>query len=260
MRLAGSTLLYSRLSLADACERLAHIGLDAVDLACHEGWAHVAPSTVAADPDGAFETVHEACERAGVTPVALNAGCGNVPLSVEVERVAGLAAFADELNVPVLTLPAAPEDTELADDVERFRAFVDVSANCDVTLTVETHWGTLTADPVIASEYAASIPGLGYTLDPGHYAANDAVSAHAWDRLLPDVRHVHLRQAGSGWAEIQRPPETGRLDFEDTISMLQEVGYDGAVTVEYIDSLDGIDSMAAERQARRLAKHLRELV
>jgi hypothetical protein len=148
----------------------------------------------------------------------------------------------------------------LADDLDRFRTLVDVAGDRDVTLTVETHWGTHTEDPAVAAEYAASVPGLGYTLDPGHFVVGDHSLDRAMADLLADVAHVHLRQAGAGWAEIQLPVDEGRIDVASVVESLRDSGYDRALTVEYIDSLDGVDSDAAERQADAFRIALEALV
>lgn len=248
MRIAGSSLLYSRLSLEDACRRLGKLDFDAVDVAMQEGWAHVDPSTVATDVDAAVDRIEGACASAGTDPVALNVNVGDVPLDTEIDRIDAIVDLAEVLGVDVVTLPAASTESPLAEDLDRFRALVDVAADRDVMLTVETHWGTHTEDPAVATEYADAVPGLGYTLNPGHYVIRDE-GEDPWAILLDDVEHVHLRQAGTGWAEIQQSVEDGRLDVESFVGMLQDSGYDGAVTVEYIDSLDGVDPAEAERQA-----------
>lgn len=259
MRVAGSSLLYSRLSLEEACGRLAELGFDALDVAMQEGWAHVDPSAAADDVDAAIERIEAACESAGLDLVALNVNAGDVPLETEVDRVDAVVDLAGALGVDVVTLPAASTDTALSADLERFQALVDIAADRDVALTVETHWGTHTEDPAVAAEYADAVPGLGYTLDPGHYVIRDE-GDDPWADLLKHVEHVHVRQAGTGWEEIQQPVEDGHLDVESFVQTLRDVGYDGAVIIEYIDSLDGVDPVEAERQASALRDVLVDIV
>jgi len=256
MRVAGSTLLYSRLGLEAACSRLADLGFDAVDIGMQEGWSHVDPSECVGAVDQVQRRVEGACTAADVDPVAINANAGDVDVETEAERVAAVADVADGLGVDVLTLPAAETDTALETDLERFGVLVDAVADRAVTLTVETHWGTLTEDPTVAAEYAATVPGLGYTLDPGHFVVGDHDVDPPYRDLLADTEHAHVRQAGTGWAEIQQPPERGDLDVGAFLVDLRESGYDGAVTVEYIDTLDGVDPETAERNAAEM----RELV
>jgi sugar phosphate isomerase/epimerase len=114
----------------------------------------------------------------------------------------------------------------------------------------------LTEDPATAAKYAGEVPGLGYTLDPGHFVVGDHPTDEPWRELLDDVVHVHVRQAGSGWDEIQLPPDAGELDVAAFVQSLRQSGYDGVLTVEYIDALDGVDPEAAERQADEMRARL----
>jgi sugar phosphate isomerase/epimerase len=67
--------------------------------------------------------------------------------------------------------------------------------------------------------------------------------------LLPSVAHVHLRDAGrNGWAEVQMPVGAGVVDFRALLAALREVGYDGALSCEYIDTIGNLD-IAANLQA-----------
>lgn len=258
MRVAGSTLLYSRLDLEAACDRLGQLGFDAVDVGMQEGWAHVAPSECVGAVETARERIESACSAAGLDPVAVNASAGDGDRETEIERVRAVADVADGLGIDVVTLPAGGTDTDVATDLERFGALVDAVADRAVTLTVETHWGTLTEDPAVAAEYATAVPGLGYTLDPGHFVVGDHDVDPPYRDLLAATEHVHVRQAGTGWAEIQRPPTDGDLDVEALLADLRASGYDGAVTVEYIDALDGVEPADAERHAGEMRELLVE--
>lgn len=256
MNVAGSSLLYSRLSLADACERLAGLGFGRVDLGAMVGWAHVEPAEIVGDIDGVVGRIESACDEAGLDPVAFNASAGDCSPAEERERVDALAAVADRLGAGVLTLQGADPDTDLAADRDRFRALVGTLEDREVDLAVETHWGTHLEDPAVAARYA-EIRGLGLTLDPSHYAIGPYWEA-GYDDLLPHVRHVHLRQAGDGWENVQRPVDDGKIDVAGFIADLRDAEYDGALAVEYIDSLDGVDPDDAERQADAMRRAIED--
>ena len=49
------------------------------------------------------------------------------------------------------------------------------------------------------------------------------------------MRHTHWRDGGSDWEQAQLPPGDGVVDFDGTLRGLDEAGYDGAYSVEYID-------------------------
>jgi sugar phosphate isomerase/epimerase len=266
MRVAGSTLLYSRLSLAAACDRLASLGFDCVDLGAVAGWAHLDPAAVREDRAAATARVEEACGDAGLDPVALNANAGELGTDAERRRVAALAALAEDVGADVLTLPAAGADTDLAADLARFADLAAATADYDVALTVETHWNTHTEDPAVAARYAAAVDGLGLTLDPGHFAIGPHWSGEegpaVYEPLLDEVEHVHVRQAGEGWANVQRPldADDGRIDVAALVAALRGADYDGALTVEYIDSLEGTDPTAAEAWAADARRTVADLL
>jgi len=207
-------------------------------------------------------------------PVAVNAGLDSDPDGPdEREQVRALAALADAVGAGVVTLPARATDGGDGDDagrsgssahdadLRRFRGLVAAAAAYDATLTVETHRFQHTEAPAVALTYARRVDGLELTLDPAHFAAGPYWAPGCYDDLLPHVAHVHVRQAGASWDAIQLPHDDpdGRLDFQRLLDRLRDVGYDGALTVEYIDSLDGVDPDTAAREARRTRERLAEL-
>jgi len=276
VRVAGSTLTYSRLDLAEACRGLAELGFDAVDVGAHAGWAHVDPVALVGDVEATARRLRETLSGTGLEPVAINAGPAAADSPSEREQVRALAALADALGADVLTLPAGAVDDDDGGgrdagtdgssahgaDLERVRGLVAAAAPYDVTPTVETHRFQHTEDPSVALAYAERVDGLALTLDPAHFAAGPYWASDCYDALLSHVAHVHVRQAGDDWDAIQRPhddPE-GRLDLRRLVERLRETGYDAALSVEYIDSLDGVTPDAAAREARRTRERLVELL
>ena len=258
---AGSTLLYTRFPLEKAVEHLAELGFEAVDVAMAEGWAHVDPSSAADDPEKAIERIATACDDCGLDPIAVNGNPGEAHPEEQVRRVGALAAVADGIGASTITLPAAPRDTDLESDLERFRGFVMAAAGHDVTICVEAHYRQLTEDPAVALAYAERVPGLGITLDPSQFAVGPYWEAGCYDDLLEHIAHVHVRQAGDSWKTVQLSPDDdrGRIDISRLVSKLESTGYDDAVTVEYIDSLDGIDPESAERDAAAMRERISSL-
>lgn len=258
-RLAMGTLGFSKLPLEQALERIARLGIPFVELAVHEGWAHLSPSQVADDVQGAVTRVKEALAQAGVAPVALNVGLGTADPDEELRRMKAVAQVAKDLGVRTITLPAAAAGTPIDTEVERLRRLVDAARPYDVQVNVETHVGQVTEDPASAADLAERVPGLGLTLDPSHYYAGP-FQGGSFEAVLPYVRHVHLRDAGSSWDEIQQPVGQGRVDFGRLFQLLRQSGYLGDFGIEYIDSIGSIDverealamKEVAEAQARML--------
>lgn len=246
-RVAASALAFSKLPLEEALKRIARLGILFVDLAFQEGWAHLYPSEVAKDVGAATRRVKAALSQTGVVPTSFNVGLGKAEPDEESRRFAAVAELARALGVRMLTLPAAPKGTAVEQEIERLRRLVECARPLEVEVTVETHAGQLTEDPVLAAHIAQSVPGLGLTLDPSHYYAGPLQSGE-FEAVLPFVRHVHLRDAGASWQEIQRPMGTGRVEFRRLFELLRLHGYTGAFVAEYIDSIGTDGSIDVERE------------
>ena len=75
-----------------------------------------------------------------------------------------------------------------------------------------------------------AVPGLRLLVDTGHVAnwGEDPVE------LLPWADHVQLRQARRGVAQALE----GDVDFRRVFDRLEQVGYNGRLSVEYFDLPD----------------------
>ena len=246
-RVAASALAFSKLPLEEALGRIARLGIPFVDLAFHEGWAHLDPSEVAKDVGAAIARVKAALAQTGVVPTSFNVGLGTTEPEEEVKRLAAVAEVAGAVGVRTLTLPAARKGTPVEREIERLRRLVEVARPYEVCVTIETHVGQVTEDPAVAAEIARSVPGLGLTLDPSHYYAGPLQSGD-FEAVLPYVRHVHLRDAGKSWDEIQLPTGSGRVEFRRLFQLLSRQGYTGDFVAEYIDSVGAPGTVDIERE------------
>jgi sugar phosphate isomerase/epimerase len=79
-----------------------------------------------------------------------------------------------------------------------------------------------------------AVPGLRLTVDTGHVAAwgEDPLD------LLDLAGHVQLRQAAPGLPQLHVDDERGVVDFRAVLRRLDELGFDGLVSVEYFDLPD----------------------
>jgi Xylose isomerase-like TIM barrel len=76
---------------------------------------------------------------------------------------------------------------------------------------------------------ADAVPGVRFLIDTGH------VTAWGGDvlELLPFAGHVQVRDARPGEAQVA--PGEGQVDFGAVLGRLAEIGYEGAISVEYFD-------------------------
>lgn len=245
--LAASTLCASRRPLPEALDVLRELGFHAVDLPLHQGWAHVDPSRVADDPAGVAAELTDLLGDLRV--VALNAGTGTVDAE-ELRRVEALLGLASDLGAGVLTLPAAALDGPgVPADIRRVRRFVERAADHGVRLTLETHRFTTWEDPRTVARYLDEIDGLGVTLDASHFVTGPHAHQGFAD-LLPAVAHVHLRSAAGDWSGIQLPAGTGSLPEPELLDALLAAGYAGSWSIEYVDTIPGVDHVLETRRMR----------
>jgi sugar phosphate isomerase/epimerase len=236
-----SSLGWSKRPLEEAVAAIGALDFGQVDLAVHEGWAHLNPSHLAAG--GAGATAREAARIEGLIArhqmkrvSAFNAGIRVTTPAEQERQLAAVCRLAEALGVPVICTGAARRGTPVEDEVARLKALVPVAADRGVQLTVETHTNQITEMPDAAARLCELVPGLGLTLDASHYYAGPNQGAD-YSAVLPFVKHVHLRDAGADREHIQVPAGAGRVDFGWIVRRLHETGYDGKFAIEYIDSI-----------------------
>lgn len=234
VRLACSTLTFNDRPLDQALRAIRDLGFVHADLAvfAEPGFGHLTPAGVADGLQAAADAVTEGADAAGVSVVALNAGCGEVTFEEEYRLVMGLALLAHRVGAPVLTLPAGQGTP--AEAARRLTPFVEVGRRYGVTVTVEVHAGNLTEDADAALALVGQAGGLKLTLDPSHVLIRGG-RLEDWLMLLPHVAHVHLRDAAAGgWRNVQVGWGAGELDLPAWLEALDRAGYSGSLSVEYL--------------------------
>lgn len=258
MKIAGSTLIFTELSLVDTIRKVADLGFHYIDLAMIEGWANLSPSAVVGHEEEVASQLKTACAEAGIHPAGFNLGLGQDSVEIQIERLQALCKIACHLGVDTLTIGASrPKLRTLPDEIDRLRRLLAVSASQGLTLAVETHVDTCTEDPEICMHLMREVPGLGLTLDLTHFAIGPFWE-HGYEALLPFVRHVHLRPSGrSREEEIQVAVGRGVIDFERLIRDLDRHGYQGTLSVEYVSAMPGVNHII---ESRRLHQHVAEII
>jgi sugar phosphate isomerase/epimerase len=254
MELACSALAFCKRPLEVALDGVAGLGFQCVDLAVLEGWAHVHPSELVRKVEAKSPSLRELLERRGLRCVAMNCGLGARERPERLRRFLAVARLAKTLGAGVITLPGGAGSVHSA--AEAFQPLVRLAANEGVRVTAETHIGNTTERPAAAAALCEAVPGLMLTLDPSHYAAGPARGEDIGP-VLPYVRHVHIRDAGTSGEALQVPYGTGSVDVEQILTRLAESGYDGAVSIEYIE---GFGPDAVEESVATAADHIRGIL
>jgi sugar phosphate isomerase/epimerase len=107
-----------------------------------------------------------------------------------------------------------------------------------------------------ARAMCAEVPGLRLTLDTGHVTTwgEDPIE------LLDLAAHVQLRQARKGVPQVHVDDE-GDVDFRAVLRRLDDLAYEGLVSVEYVDLPDlGLPLEDPVGWALALTSHVRALL
>jgi sugar phosphate isomerase/epimerase len=156
---------------------------------------------------------------------------------------------------------------------ERFNPILDVFAECGVRFALEVHPTEIAFDIYTAQRALEALdhrPEFGFNFDPSHlhWQGIDPVQ---FLRTFPDrIYHVHVKDAivkldgrsgilashlnfgdhRRGWDF--RSPGRGGIDFEEIIRALNDIGYDGPLSVEWEDC--GMEREFGAREAASFVK------
>ena len=133
--------------------------------------------------------------------------------------------------------PNRPRDEVLRDSADTMRDMVDLAQGTGVTFAFECHARSIveTMDEVRA--LMALVPELGFAYDPTHFVMT-GVPMEDTLPLLEKAIHVHLRDAAPG--QMQARYGEGAVDFDWILRSLQERGYRGDFSIEYLET-EGVD-------------------
>lgn len=264
---ACHTWAFNDLPLADALGTIARLGFRYVDLG---GGAHINTARVAQDPRAAAAEIKRDLDL-------FNLQLSDVYLMLpriasheddkrrkEIDLYKSLLPFIIALETPGVTLSPGVGQ---ADDVGAFdrsvialREMLEASQLATpatrLRVSIEPHIDSVAQKPDDALRLIADVPGLTLTLDWAHLVCQ-GITVEDIAALLPDTRHVQLRQAARG--RLQTPFADGQIDAAQVLTTLQAGGYDGIVCVEYMKmpGWHGMMEVNAVQESARLRDALR---
>ncbi len=158
---------------------------------------------------------------------------------------------------------------------DAWNPILDVFGECGVTFALEVHPTEIAFDIVTAERCLAAInrrPEFGFNFDPSHLIWQ-GIDPVEFIRAFPDrIYHCHIKDAirtlngrsgilssylgfgdpRRGWDF--RSPGRGEVDFEEIIRALNQIGYDGPLSVEWEDC--GMDREFGAREACQFTRRL----
>ena len=135
----------------------------------------------------------------------------------------------------------------------RLNESLQIAAQEAITLAIETHAGAIAVEPDAARELLDRCPGLKLTYDPSHYIAEGIPVEDTLD-LMQEAAHMHLRNARLG--HFQERMSLGALDMPWMIDQIIASGYEGAISIEYIQDCGGLREGYEVRDETELLKEM----
>jgi sugar phosphate isomerase/epimerase len=238
---AASTICFPELDLSEACQQLADLQYDRVELWLSESSPDLSPVEISRDPEAFLQHYRETTR---MTPVAFT-----LEKDVDADLFEGLSKAAKLLQVTQITVPASPLGTPFNAEIDRLRTLIGIASQDGVRVSIKTATGQLTEDPETAVELCGSVAGLGLTLDPSHYLLGSR-PVTSFERFAPHVFHVHLRDSTTTQLQVQ--VGLGEIDYSRLISQLAKVGYERALSVELLPALTDPQSRPLEMRKLRM--------
>jgi sugar phosphate isomerase/epimerase len=185
----------------------------------------------------------------------------------------GSTLWSSVMGYPGPTAEAV--DAGLADFAEKWEPILDACRECGLRYAFEVHPGQIAFDLYSAERALQAVNGreeFGFTFDPSHLVWQ-GVDPVEFLRRFPDrIYHVHVKDvvltlngrssvlnsylphgdARRGWHF--RAPGHGGVDWEAVIRALNEIGYDGPLSVEFKDA--GMDREYGAEDACKFVKRI----
>jgi sugar phosphate isomerase/epimerase len=252
LRLGVNSVLFRHFDFATAARHIAACGYDGLEIAAIRGMCeHL-------DLDRWREQAADL--RAVMAETGLAFLSMEVANSSDEARLVRAFEAGAELGIPVVNVgpggkSGVAEDLERA--IERLGALARTAEPYGVTLCVKAHVGSAIDDTptTLRAMEAIASPAFGIDMDPSHIHRANEQPEVALGRVLPRVRHIHIRdckgrQQGPGPIELQACGR-GDIDLFAYCQAMAQGGYSGPVCLEVIGaqpqhSLAQVSIVAAE--------------
>jgi sugar phosphate isomerase/epimerase len=171
----------------------------------------------------------------------------------------GIVQFCKLVGMHTVTIlpgvdhPQKPLQENLDLAAEMLRVYAAIAGEHGIKLCFEPHMGSVALTPELARWLVERAPGAHVTLDYSHFLLQ-YIPMERIHTLIPVTGHFHIRQAKPG--ALQTRYSEGTVDFVDVARRLQAVGYNGAMSIEYVcadwygaNQIDTLTETAATKDA-----------
>lgn len=222
MRLSASSINFSRLPIEQACQRIAALGFEAIDIwSAHAGCPHLDDVQKRLGPQG----LRELLARWRLKLYAFSVYAGGYPRYAELlGRSGGGVAIRGSAG------PCDPKDLRprVKAFLEALKPELELAARYDSYLAIENHGHALldSIDSIKAFVELNANPRLGIALAPYHVQARGESVEAAIAAAGPQLLFFYAWQHAPGLQEL---PGHGPADFTPWLAALAKVQYRGYV-------------------------------
>jgi sugar phosphate isomerase/epimerase len=275
MKLAFSTNAYLHYSFSEAVRRLAAIGYGGVEIMAdvpHAWPAYLLPEQK--------QAIRDALKQHGLAISNVNAFMMHAvsdprqkywhPSWIEpdphyrqirIDHTKRALTLARELGAACITTePGGPLEGRTWNEclrlfLDMLQPVVEHAEREGVLLLIEPEPGLLleTVDQYLEFAEKISSPYLGLNFDIGHAFCVGDDPPSAIRRLGSRIRHVHLEDIAATRVHHHLIPGEGAIDFAATLQALQQIGYQGWITIELYTCHENPDAAARLARERVLA-------
>ncbi|HVV01961.1 MAG TPA: sugar phosphate isomerase/epimerase family protein [Verrucomicrobiae bacterium] len=232
-----------------ALDLISILGVRGADIGLFAGRSHLRPETELSQPAKKGAALRRALERRGLAAADVFLQVHenfmdfaiNHPLPsrrkfarAQFSRTLDYAAAAGSKHVTILpgvTFETEPRSVSLKRAADELSWRVESAAALDLTVAVEPHVGSLTDTPERALSLAASVPGLGLTLDYAHFTRVGIPDARI-EPLTARASHFHARCACR--RRLQSSFKQNTIDFHRALRALNRHRFRGWIALEYV--------------------------
>lgn len=222
MRLSGSTINFTALPIEKACERIAELGLEAVDVwSAHAGCPHLDDVLKRLKAEGLTELLAKLHLKLN----SFSVYAGGYPRYAEL-----LGQCGGGVAIRGSAGPCDPKDLtkQMKAFVEQLKPEVELAEKYNSYVAVENHGHALldSNDSFKAFVDVNKSPRLGIALAPYHVQGKKASVEEAIAILGPQLFYFYAWQLAPG---VEQLPGLGPTDFTPWLAALAKINYRGYV-------------------------------
>jgi sugar phosphate isomerase/epimerase len=222
MHLSCSSINFSSLPIEQACQRIAALGFEAIDIwSAHAGCPHLDDVLNRLGPDG----LKDLLARNRLKLCAFSVYQGGYPKYAELLGRAG-----GGLAIRGSTRPSKPNDltARMKEFLQSLKLELDLAEKHNSTLAIENHAGALlnTVDSIKAFVDANTNPRLGIALAPFHLQAGKQSVEEA---IVACGKQLFFFYAWQNAPALAQLPGLGPTDFTPWLAALAQINYRGYV-------------------------------